>query len=492
MVHVAIVGAYGSAGVAVADELLERRGERSDLELTLIDDGDPGGGLCILRGCMPSKDVLSAGQHRYQARHDDRLEGVPDVDPEAVVARKDDHVSGFAEHRRDHVHDLAEREGVELLRETARFVADRVLAVGDRRIEPDYVVVATGSSPNIPDLPGIDDVPVRTSADVLDATTFPDSGIVLGNGYISLELGPYLSEVGDVDLTVIEHDERPLDAFPDAYGDTLLEIYRDQFGIEVVTAADERRLEPTDDGGVRLFAERAGDDGRGGGGDDLTVEADELYCFTGRNPNLEGLGLERTRLEPGDGWVSSTMQAIDDERVFVVGDANGREPILHVAKEQGFAAGANIVHHAHGDDLEPYANVPHHVIFAGLGVYPVARVGHTPATAADSGMDAFVVTREASSDGVFKTKDHPEGRATLVIDADSGAVLGYQGIHLHADVMAKTMQVVVEMGLDVREVPNRAYHPTTPELLDGLFREACAELEERQQCVGPDSRDPAL
>ncbi|WP_339102373.1 NAD(P)/FAD-dependent oxidoreductase [Haloterrigena salinisoli] len=532
--HVAIIGAYGSAGVAVADELLDLE---PDVELTLIDNGDPGGGLCILRGCMPSKDVLSAGQHlyqfrhddrlsvscnnaledysdwvidqipdevyddfdsmpskdvlsagqhHYQARHDDRLEGVPDVDLEAVVARKDEHVSGFAEHRRGHVHELAEREGVEFLRETARFVDDRVLAVGDRRLEPDYVVIATGSVPNIPELPGIDDVPVRTSADVLDAAAFPDSGLILGNGYISLELGPYLSEVGDVDLTVVEHDERPLDAFPDAYGDTLLEIYRDQFGIEVLTTTDEKRLEPTDDGGVRLFVERDGE------GEERAIEADELYCFTGRSPNLEGLGLEHTRLEPGSGWVGSTMQATDDERVFVVGDANGREPILHVAKEQGFAAAANVVHHARGDDLEPYANVPHHVIFSGLGVYPVARVGHTPATAAESGMDAFVVTREVSSDGVFKTKDHPEGRATLVVDANSGAVLGYQGVHLHADVMAKTMQVVVEMGLDVREVPNRAYHPTTPEILDGLFRDACAELEERQQCVGPDSRDSAL
>ncbi|QSW99999.1 dihydrolipoyl dehydrogenase family protein [Haloterrigena alkaliphila] len=492
MVHVAIVGAYGSAGVAAADELLERRGELDDLELTLIDDGDPGGGLCILRGCMPSKDVLSAGQHRYQARHDDRLEGVPEVDPEAVVARKDEHVSSFAEHRRGHVHDLAEREGVEFLRESARFVDDRVLAVRGRRLEPDYVVIATGSVPNIPDLPGIDDVPIRTSADVLDATAFPESGLVLGNGYISLELGPYLSEVGDVDLTVIEHDERPLDAFPDAYGDAILELYREQFGIEVLTTTDEKRLERTDDGGVRLVAERMAEDGTGGDATELTVEADELYCFTGRKPNLEGLDLEKTGIEPGSGWVGSTMQALDDDRVFVVGDANGREPILHVAKEQGFAAAANVVHHAREENLEPYANVPHHVIFSGLGVYPVARVGHTPATAADSGMDAFVVTREASSDGVFKTKDHPEGRATLVVDANSGSVLGYQGVHLHADVMAKTMQIVVEMGLDVREVPNRAYHPTTPEILDGLFREACAELEDRQQCVGPDSRDTAL
>ena len=187
------------------------------------------------------------------------------------------------------------------------------------------------------------------------------------------------------------------------------------------------------------------------------------------------------------------MQAVDDERVFVVGDANGREPILHVAKEQGFAAAENIVNYHRGEEVAPYTNVPHHVIFSGLGVYPFARLGHTPATAAESEMDTIVVTTEASSDGVFKTKNHPDGRATLIVDADDGSVLGFQGLHLHADVMAKTMQVIVEMQLDVRELPKRAYHPTTPEILDSLFRDACAELGDRQQCVGDDdSRDMSI
>jgi dihydrolipoamide dehydrogenase len=85
------------------------------------------------------------------------------------------------------------------------------------------------------------------------------------------------------------------------------------------------------------------------------------------------------------------------------------------------------------------------------------------------------VTREAASDGVFKTKNVADGRGRLVVGTD-GTVLGWQGLHYHADAMAKTMQVVVEMGLDVREVPDRAYHPTTPEILDGLFRDAAAEL----------------
>jgi len=89
MTHVVIIGAYGSAGAAVAGDLVEA----DDIELTLIDNGEPGGGLCILRGCMPSKEVLSAGAHRFQARHDERLVGdVPEVDLEAVVERKDDHV----------------------------------------------------------------------------------------------------------------------------------------------------------------------------------------------------------------------------------------------------------------------------------------------------------------------------------------------------------------------------------------------------------------
>jgi len=122
MTHVAIVGAYGSAGVAAARQLADRE----EIELTLIDDGDPGGGLCILRGCMPSKEVLSAGQHRFQARHDDRVRGTPEVDLERVIDTKDRHVESFAEHRRSSVHELAERENVEFVRDTAAATGELV------------------------------------------------------------------------------------------------------------------------------------------------------------------------------------------------------------------------------------------------------------------------------------------------------------------------------------------------------------------------------
>jgi pyruvate/2-oxoglutarate dehydrogenase complex dihydrolipoamide dehydrogenase (E3) component len=466
MDHVVVIGAYGSAGSVVAEEVADEPG----IELTLIDDGDPGGGLCILRGCMPSKEVLSAAAHRFQARHDDRLVGdLPEVNLDRTVERKDDHTLGWAGHRREAVDELAEREDVTLIRDTARFVDDRTVAVGDRDIDADYVVIATGSRVNVPDTPGIDEVAFTTSADVLDATDFPDSGIVMGFGYIGMEMVPYLAEAGGMDLTVIEHDDRPIDEADPAFGDAALAIYEEHFDVTVPTNCHEKRLEPTEDGGVRLHVEYD-DGGR------EAFEADQLFCFTGRRPNVDRLGLDRTVVDPEPGWVRDTMQTRGDGRVFVVGDANGREPILHVAKEQGAVAAKNIRRHREGSDLRAYENVHHHVIFSGLGVYPFARVGHSETSAREAGYDPVVATRQASDDGVFESKDVPEGLARLVVARD-GTVLGWQGLHYHADVMAKTMQVVVECGLDVREIPDRAYHPTTPEILDGLIGECAGRIE---------------
>ena len=462
--HVAVVGAYGSAGVAVA----QRLADAPDVRLTLVDDGDPGGGLCILRGCMPSKEVLSAAEHRFAARHDDRLTGsLPEVDLERVVERKNEHTTDFAAHRRGAVERLADRENVVFHRETAQFVDDRRLAVGDRTLEPDYVVVATGSTLNRPDIPGIGDVDLATSADVLDATTLPESGVVMGFGYVGMEMVPYLSEAGGMDLTVIEHDSRPLDEADPPFGDALLDYYREQFDIDVLTNTDEKRVEP-DGEGVRLTVERDGVA--------QVIEADQLFTFTGRRPNVDGLGLEQAGLSSGSDWVADTMQTRDDERVFVAGDANGKEPILHVAKEQGTVTAENILAHREGDQLTEYENVHHHVVFSGLGVLPYARVGHSAESARAADLNHVVATRETASDGVFRTKNVPEGLGRLVVGTD-GTVLGWQGLHYHADAMAKTMQVAVEMGLDVTEIPDRAYRPTTPEILDGLVRDAAAELD---------------
>jgi dihydrolipoamide dehydrogenase len=101
-------------------------------------------------------------------------------------------------------------------------------------------------------------VPVETSADVLDATAFGDSGIVMGFGYVGMELAPYLAEAAGMDLTVIEHDARPLDEADAPFGDAVMEYYRDAFGIDMRTHTHEKRVRA--DLGNRLRPGRAGDD----------------------------------------------------------------------------------------------------------------------------------------------------------------------------------------------------------------------------------------
>lgn len=112
MTRAIILGAYGSAGVAAAEALVD---EPAIDQVTLIDDGDPGGGLCILRGCMPSKAVLSVAEHRYQARHNDRLHSDTTVDLERTVERTRDQVDNFAAHRRAAVDRMTERDDVEFI-----------------------------------------------------------------------------------------------------------------------------------------------------------------------------------------------------------------------------------------------------------------------------------------------------------------------------------------------------------------------------------------
>lgn len=466
MTHVGIIGAYGSAGAAVAEELVDD----PDVRLTIIDDGDPGGGLCILRGCMPSKELLSAGAHRYQARVDHRLDGTPAVDPVATQRRKEAHTKGWAAHRREGVEDLTDREDVTFIHDTARFVDDRTVAVGDQTMSFDYVVIGTGSTVSVPDIPGLESVDYHTSADALDMTEFPESAVVLGLGYIGLEMVPYLAEVGGVDVTAVEGLPQPLPEAPDRFGETVVDLYERDFGVDVVTDTFAVEVESTDDGVVL----RTDHDGAY-----ETITADALFAFTGREPAIHGLGLDNTVIEPGPEWVTETLQTRDDPRVFVAGDATGDNLLLHVAKEEAQQVAQNIRAHAAGEQPGAFSTTPHHVIFSALGVYPYVRLGETPASAAAAGFDPITVTRAAAADGIFKSKDISEGHATLVVDRTDGTVLGYLGVHHHADAMAKTLQIIVELGLDVRELPDRAYHPTTPELLDGLFRAAATKVEEQ-------------
>ena len=381
-IQVAIIGAYGSAGSAVAGELVDY----PDVELLLFDDGDPGGGLCILRGCMPSKEILSAGAHKYQARHDDRLVGeIPDVDLERVVERKDEHTLSWAGHRREGVEKLAEREDVTFVRETARFVDERRIEAGGKQYEPEYVVVATGSSVNIPKTPGIGEVDYMTSADVLDATEFPETGIVMGFGYIGMELVPYLAEAGGMDLTVVEHDLRPIDEAEPPFGDAALELYREEFDVTVPTRVYEKQLEPTDDGGVRLYLEHED-------GSEQVVEGDQLFCFTGRKPSIDRVGFGET--VPIDSGTESEDAAPETKQFDIVARDKKGNPIVVAHFDQSRDP-------THADTIGPFVTDSSDVCEANETLAAAVAV-----TSSYFEADAMRATEEATSSSLLSRSKH--------------------------------------------------------------------------------------
>lgn len=461
--HVAVLGAYGSAGAAAARKLSNNLGDPVS-ELTLIDGGEPGG-LCILRGCMPSKAVLSSAKVAHKTHADNRVSGTASVDLESTIEHKNKHINSFAEHKKESVESLAEDSRVSFRSQNAQFLSEDRLQVGDDIIEPDYTIVATGSTPRVPHIDGLDDVDFLAGRDILDAQSLPESVVVMGFGAVGMEMSAYLASCG-VDVTVIEHDSYPMDEASDMFGAELINLYRDEFDIDILTNVYEQRLESTTDG-VRLHVD--GDGGKS------AVTAEKLCLLTGRVPTVEGLGLANIGVKPLRDWVTDTQRVVGSESVYAAGDVTGDNMILHVAKDEGKTAVQNIINTE--TDKEPETSTPttHRVYFTGVGKYPYARFGKAAATGEQDG--DVVITRDASDDGIFKLKNARHGKAALVVDPDTGVVKGYEGLHLHADVMAKTAQLMVETEMQIKDVPDVAYHPTTPELLDGLIRDAQRETQ---------------
>jgi dihydrolipoamide dehydrogenase len=464
--HIAIIGAYGSAGAAAAKKLSGDTESEVD-KVTLIDGGEPGG-LCILRGCMPSKAVLSSAKASHSANKDPRVNANATIDVEKTIQHKNKYIQSFAEHRESSIVEMAEEDGVQLIEEDVKFRDENLLVTeSGQQIEPDYTILATGSEVNVPDTDGIEDIDYLTSSDILQMTDLPESVIVMGFGTIGLEMSAYLASAG-VDVKVVEHDKSPLDEASDDFGFEILDIYEDKFDIDIRTNTYEESIESTVNG-VKLHID--GDNGYD------TLDAERLCLFTGRVPNVDNVSIENAGVSPTGDWLTDSLRVKGTDSVYAAGDVTGDRMILHIAKEQASLAVDNIIKNMNSQDENSYESPEHLVYFCGNGKYPYARFGATGDMATND-PDLVSVHRDASDDGIFNLKEASYGIAKLVVDRNTGVVKGYEGLHLHSDVMVKSMQIVIENNMDVRDIPSRAYHPTTPELMDGLIREAKDKVEE--------------
>jgi pyruvate/2-oxoglutarate dehydrogenase complex dihydrolipoamide dehydrogenase (E3) component len=320
-----VIGA-GSGGYAAA-----RTARDLGASVALVDHG-PLGGLCILRGCMPSKTLIASSDLAAEIREGRELglsAAITGIDLTHIMERKAKIIAGFADYRVEGI------KAFPLYAGQASFESHLRLRVGDDvTLEATNFIIATGSVVAPAPVPGLQETGYVDSDAVLEMGTLPASIIVLGGGYVGAELGQFLSRMG-VKTTYIIRAKHLLSTEDRDVGDAVTLYFRKE-GIEVISGALPSHVELRNGKKVAHYFR----DGKA-----ESVEADEIFYALGRVPNIAGLELERA------GVLCHTFTGIDvgpDLRtcvpnIFAVGDVTGLYPLVHVAIYQGELAARNAI-----------------------------------------------------------------------------------------------------------------------------------------------------
>ena len=307
----------GSGGLSVAAGAAQM-----GASVVLVERGKMGGD-CLNSGCVPSKALLAAGKHA-EAHRSGAPFGVRPREPEVDWQQVHDHVHGVIAAIAPH--DSVERFeglGVRVLQASGRFVGRDELEAGGVRIRPRRIILATGSSPAAPPIPGLDSVPFLTNETVFDNTVRPEQMIIIGAGPIGLEMAQAHRRLG-AGVEVLEAFRALGRDDPELAAILLRRLRAEGIGIR-----EEVRIRGVTHAGGRFRVEFEDGD---------PVTGSHLLVAAGRRPNLDALDLEAGGVRAGRAGVEvdATLRSVSNRRVYAIGDVAGGFQFTHVA---GYQAG---------------------------------------------------------------------------------------------------------------------------------------------------------
>lgn len=419
---VVVIGA-GSAGEVAAGRL-----GAAGFSVAIVEDRLVGG-ECSYFACMPSKALLRPMEIAAEAR---RVRGVAvgPIDAAAVLARRDEVVSNLDDSGQ--LPWLAERN-VTLVRGHGRLDGERRVRVGEEVLHArEAVVVATGSTPLLPDIPGLAAARPWTNVEATTAKDVPARLVILGGGVSGVELAQAWASLGS-SVVLVHRGERVLEREEPFAGEQVRAALVGA-GVEVRLGTSAMRVTREQELSVEL------DDG-------TTVRGDALLAAFGRDPGTRDIGLETVGLEP-EGYlrVDDTLRVPGRDWLYAIGDVNGRVLLTHMGKYQGRLAADRIG----GRDVRLRSDGPRspRVIFTDP---QVGAVGYTLAGARDAGLEVRHVDVETGGNagGSFVGRGS-EGTSRIVVDERRRVVVGatITGPEVAEALHAATIAVVAEVPLD--------------------------------------------
>lgn len=441
--HFDLIAIGGGSGGLAAAEQAAQLGRR----VALIDPGRLGG-TCVNHGCVPKK-VMWYAAHLAQSVHDAAGFGVRaqagPFDWPALVSGRNRYVAAINDYWDGHV----AREGITHLTGLGQLVDARTVEVDGTRYTADHIVIATGSRPLVPRMPGAE--LGITSDGFFELEQQPRRVAVIGGGYVGVELAGVLRALGS-EVTVVALEERVLWVFDPMMGETLAENMG-QDGIRLHLQFEVAGLEQHADG-LAL---------RPRSGEPLTG-FDTVIWAVGRAPNSRDLGLDGAGVEVAPNGLIRVdeFQNTNVPGIYAVGDVTGREPLTPVA----VAAGRRLARRLFGGETDlklDYENVPT-VVFSHP---PVGRVGLTEPEAQARFGDTLTVYETRFTPMRYALNDHGLRTAMkLVCAGPEERVVGIHVIGEGADEMLQGFAVALKMGATKADLDDTvAIHPTSAEEL---------------------------
>lgn len=453
-----IVIGGGSGGYAAA-----KKASGLGLKVAVIDGARELGGLCILRGCMPTKALLETSSRMRAIREAGEFGigiGEPTVDVDALRARKSRLIDEFQHYR---IKGL-EKGDFDLIRGHAKFISPHEVEVeGHENLKGKTFVVATGSVEKIPPIEGLADSPYWTSDDIVDLPRIPESVVVVGTGAVGME-SAFLFEGLGSKVTIISRS-RPLISGVAPSISEAMEARCKDLGIDIIFEKSLSKVEHSDSG----FDLTVGEDTR--------LNCDQLIMASGRKPNVSGLGLENAgfdadlnRLEINEFCQTS------QPHIFGVGDVSSPLAVVHLAVMQGEAAGENISALLKNEEQE--ATWDSRLNIFGIFTDPeLVELGWNETEARERGFDPVTASYRYDDQGKGEIVGEKHGLVTITADRESGKILGAAGMGPHVIDYAHTMMVALHQNLTVAEflkIPS--YHPTLGEIWAYVAEELIDEL----------------